>query len=173
MKEPDTRAAVAGVRPDSRIALRRSIIDNLSTVPYALIVEDDALIMMSVVDIIEEAGFRSREATTGDDAKAVVDEHGGSITLLFTDVEKPGSTNGPQLARYVAAKFPDVAIVVCSGRVQPKKKDLPASAVFIAKPFGAQLVYTHLREILPDGNSPNRSSTWPDLVGNRSRSPKP
>jgi len=32
-------------------------VDNLSTVPYALIVEDDALIVMSVVDIIEEADF--------------------------------------------------------------------------------------------------------------------
>jgi CheY-like chemotaxis protein len=129
-------------------------LDIRSTVPYALVVEDDELIMMAVVDIIEEAGFRSRQATTGDAAKAVVDEHGKSITLLFTDVEMPGSTDGFQLARYVAGKFPQIAIVVCSGRMKPEKEDLPESAIFIAKPFSAQLVYNHLREILPDGRQP-------------------
>lgn len=73
-----------------------------STIPYALVVEDDALILMHACDILEKAGFRFYEAGTGDNAKILLADHARSVTLLFSDVEMPGDTNGFALARHVA-----------------------------------------------------------------------
>ncbi|ATI78701.1 response regulator [Sphingobium yanoikuyae] len=126
----------------------------LSTDPYALVVDDDAMILMHASDIVDEAGFRCLEASTGDEAVEVLKKHGGSITLLFTDVEMPGSMNGFALARHVATHWPDVEIVVASGRMSPADGDMPHKATFIPKPFSADLVHNHLREKLPDGKKP-------------------
>ncbi|WP_235518097.1 hypothetical protein [Sphingomonas sp. Leaf208] len=43
----------------------------LSTVPYALVVDDDPLIMMDTTSILEDAGFRFYEAMDGDEAKRI------------------------------------------------------------------------------------------------------
>ena len=39
-----------------------------STVPYALAVDDDPIILMDISGILEDAGFRTREADDGDAA---------------------------------------------------------------------------------------------------------
>lgn len=129
--------------------------DGRSTDPYALVVDDDALVLMNSCDIIEEAGFRFYEAGSGDEAKAVLDDCGASITLLFTDVEMPGETNGFILAHYAAERWPEIEIVVASGRIEPQPGDMPDKATFISKPFNAQVIHDHLREKLPDGKQPD------------------
>ena len=60
------------------------------------------MIPMDACDILGMAGFRFNEAANGDDAKALLAVHADSVTLLFTDVEMPGETNGFALARYAA-----------------------------------------------------------------------
>jgi DNA-binding NtrC family response regulator len=128
--------------------------DDISTIPYALVVDDDALVLINSCDILEEAGFRFYEAGSGDEAKAVLEARGDSITLLFTDVEMPGKTNGFALAHHVAERWPEIEIIVASGRVKPEAGDMPEKATFISKPFSAQVVHDHLRETLPDGKQP-------------------
>lgn len=126
----------------------------LSTEPYALVVDDDAMILMHACDIVQDVGFRSLEASTGDEAIEVLQKYEDSIVLLFTDVEMPGSMNGFALARHVAEHWPDVEIVLASGRMSPADGDMPDKATFISKPFSAELVHNHLREKLPDGKKP-------------------
>lgn len=112
-------------------------------------------VLMSSCDIIEDAGFRFYEAGSGDEAKTVLKDCGENITLLFTDVEMPGETNGFALAHYVAERWPEIEIVVASGRIEPQPGDMPEKATFISKPFNAQVVHDHLREKLPDGKKPD------------------
>jgi len=125
-----------------------------STDPYALVVDDDAIILMNACDILEEAGFRFFEAGSGDEALALLEDSHESITLLFTDVEMPGDTDGFALARHVAQHWPDIEIVVVSGRLKPEAGAMPSKATFISKPFSAQIVHDHLRAMLPDGKKP-------------------
>lgn len=125
-----------------------------STVPYALAVDDDPIILMDICGILEEAGFRCHSADHGDAAKGVLAEHAEGVTLLFSDVEMPGDTDGFALARHVAETWPHIEIVIASGRVKPNEGDMPAKATFIGKPFSASLVRNHLREKLPDGKKP-------------------
>ena len=130
-----------------------------STDPYALVVDDDPIILIDTSDILKEAGFRVYEAVTGDEAKDVLAEHSDNIILLFSDVEMPGATNGFALARYVAERWPAIEIVIASGRVTPEAGEMPEKATFIAKPFNHQMVHNHLREKLPDGKKPEPLKT--------------
>ena len=127
---------------------------NESTIPYALVVDDDPIILMDACGILEDAGFRYYEAGTGDEAKALLEEHADNVILLFSDVEMPGAMNGFVLARHVAEHWPWIEIVIASGRVRPEASDMPEKATFIGKPFNQQMVHKHLRDKLPHGKQP-------------------
>jgi CheY-like chemotaxis protein len=131
----------------------------LSTVPYAIVVEDDPIIMMGTSAILEEAGFRVYESFDGDEAIEVLSKHWQSTVLLFSDVDMPGSMNGFAVARYVAEHWPRIEIVIASGHVKPEPGDMPEKATFITKPFNQQMVMRHLSKILPDERKPEPLKT--------------
>ena len=113
---------------------------------------------MDVAEILEQAGFRTMKAETGDEAMAVLEQHHLDVSLLFSDVEMPGSRNGFALAREVAVKWPYIAIVVASGRLRPGPGELPEGAHLIGKPFSADVVHGHVQEVLPEDRKPGPRS---------------
>jgi DNA-binding NtrC family response regulator len=126
----------------------------LSTVPYAIVVEDDPIIMMETTYILEDAGFRVHESFDGDEAVLLLDTHWESTVLLFSDVDMPGTMNGFALARHVAERWPQIEIVIASGHVSPAEGDMPDKATFLTKPFNQRMVHEHLKAILPDDKKP-------------------
>ncbi|WP_313899084.1 response regulator [Methylobacterium sp. E-041] len=84
----------------------------------------------------------------------LLEQHAAKIVLLFTDVEMPGGPDGFELARTTANRWPDISIVVASGGLKPNPNELPEGAVFLDKPFSANIVHDHLDMILPDGRKP-------------------
>lgn len=122
--------------------------------PNALVVDDDAFIRMDALDILVDAGFSPLEACDADSALKILEEYGDRIQLLFTDVQMPGSRDGFALARECAARWPHISILVASGQAQPGPDDLPETAVFIGKPFSAEIVQERLKETLPDEKQP-------------------
>ncbi len=122
--------------------------------PYALVVDDDGMIRMDAMDILEDARFRTFEASDGDHAVALLAKQEALIVLLFTDVQMPGGRDGFALARETARRWPHISIVVASGQAKPQPGDLPDGALFLGKPFSAQMVHKHLQQILPDGKKP-------------------
>jgi CheY-like chemotaxis protein len=125
-----------------------------STVPYAIVVEDDPIIMMETTYILEDAGFRVYESFDGDEAIVQLAEHSESTILLFSDVDMPGTMNGFELARYVAKRWPHIEIVIASGHMLPAIGDMPDRATFITKPFNQRMVHQHLSQTLPDSKKP-------------------
>lgn len=125
-----------------------------STKPFALAVDDDPIILMDVSAILEDAGFRCHEADDGDAALRLLAGQADGVTLLFSDVEMPGSIDGFALARHVAKEWPWIEIVIASGRIVPEPGNMPDRATFISKPFSAAVVREHLRETLPEGKQP-------------------
>jgi len=123
--------------------------------PCALVVDDDGMIRMDAVDILEEAGFTTFEAASGDKALILLEAHHACLSLLFTDVQMPGEHDGFALARKVSVAYPHISIVVASGRIEPGPADMPVGACFIGKPFSAQIVHRHLHEVLPDEQKPD------------------
>ncbi|WP_296020000.1 response regulator [uncultured Agrobacterium sp.] len=123
--------------------------------PFALVVDDDALIRMDASDILQDAGFRVLDAATPEEALSILEKRGDSVQLLFTDVRMPPSDlDGFYLAQKCAASWPDIRIIIASGQIEPKADDLPEGAVFVRKPFSADVVHDHLLQLLPDGKKP-------------------
>lgn len=102
-----------------------------------LVVEDDPIVRMDVLSIIEEAGFEVIEATNADDAILILEAR-SDISVVFTDIEMPGSMNGLKLAFAVRDRWPPVAIIVASGRIRPHPDEIPQKAAFLRKPFSEQ-----------------------------------
>jgi PAS domain S-box-containing protein len=78
-----------------------------------LVVDDDALIAMSTVDMIEDLGHRVVDASSGNDALAIVSA-AEDIDLIITDYSMPGM-NGAQLAKAVREIRPDLPVLVATG----------------------------------------------------------
>lgn len=109
---------------------------------------------MDACDILSDAGFRPLEAENVDKALSVLEQRAGDITLLFTDVQMPGGRDGFDLARETAERWPDIKILVASGAAKPGPDDLPPNAVFVGKPFSAQVVEARLQRLLSEGEKP-------------------
>ena len=96
-----------------------------------LIVEDELLIRMHAVEMIEEA-FEVVEAASADEAIAIL-EGRFDITVVFTDIQMPGSMDGLKLAAAVRDRWPPIKIVATSGQVKLDPGDLPQGGRFFAK----------------------------------------
>ncbi|WP_246692054.1 MULTISPECIES: response regulator [unclassified Methylobacterium] len=127
---------------------------NASEAPFALVVDDDPLILMETTCILEDAGFRVLEAMNAAQAMRVLAQHHEKVVLMFTDVQMPGDENGFALARHTAEHWPHVAIVVASGERCPAAGDLPEGATFIEKPFSARIARQFVREVMPVDRQP-------------------
>ena len=70
-----------------------------------LVVEDTALIRMSAVHLVLEAGYEALEASDADEAIRILESR-SDIDLVFTDVQMPGSMDGIKLSHYIRDRWP-------------------------------------------------------------------
>jgi CheY-like chemotaxis protein len=114
--------------------------------PVVLIVEDEFLLRMHAVDMIQEAGFEVVEAANADQAIEVLEAR-RDITVVFTDIQMPGSMDGLKLAQAVRGRWPPIKIVATSGHVNVKETDLPDGGRFLPKPYSPHQITGVLREL--------------------------
>ena len=117
--------------------------------PVVLVVEDDFLLRIDAVDMIAAAGFEVVQAGNADEAIEILESR-RDITVVFTDIQMPGSMDGLKLARAVRGRWPPIKIVATSGRDNVGETDLPAGGRFLPKPYSLMEVTGVLRE-LTDG----------------------
>jgi CheY-like chemotaxis protein len=118
--------------------------------PVVLIVEDEFLLRMDAVDMIAAAGFEMVEAGTADQAIEIL-EGRRDISVVFTDIQMPGSMDGLKLARAVRGRWPPIKIVATSGLVNVAERDLPEGGRFVPKPYSPRDIIGVLRELTGGG----------------------
>lgn len=101
---------------------------------------------MDAVDFLEEAGFSVEEAESGREALRILATV-PDLHVLFTDVNMPGDLDGLALAHLVAKDFPSIGLIIVSGHAMLKAHQLPTNAVFLAKPYQAQKVVSHVHQL--------------------------
>lgn len=116
-----------------------------------LVVEDEALARMTLVDVLEDAGFKVIEAAHADEALRVLSAV-TSIDAVIIDVEMPrGSINGFELAQRVRSDRQDIGILIAFGRAAPKAGDLPERSLFLSKPVHPETLVRLLKTLLASG----------------------
>lgn len=119
-------------------------------VPNVLIVEDEMMLRMRAVDIVEDAGFRPVEAINADEAISILESR-SDISLLFTDIQMPGTMDGLKLAHAVHDRWPTIKIILVSGQVNPSDAEKPADSRFFGKPLSNQKMIAALQSMVGSG----------------------
>ena len=110
-----------------------------------LVVDDDALIAMSTVDMLEDLGHQVLEANSGDQALQILatEQH---VDLMITDYSMPGM-NGAQLAKAALDVRPTLPILLATGYA-----DLPSGAGIdlprLAKPYTQDQLAAEIAKVL-------------------------
>ena len=123
---------------------------DLTAVPNVLVVEDEMILRMRAVDIVEDAGFCPVEAVNADEAISIL-EFRSDISLLFTDIQMPGSIDGLKLAHAVHERWPSIKIILVSGHMKPSEAERPADSRFFGKPLGVEQMIGELQAMVGAG----------------------
>src|SRR5213080_4629520 len=115
--------------------------------PAVLVVEDEMVLRMRAVDIVEDAGFNPIEAVNAEQAIAILESR-SDISLLFTDIQMPGTMDGLKLAHAVHDRWPAIKIILVSGQLKPSEAERPADSRFFGKPLGVDQMIAELQAMV-------------------------
>jgi CheY-like chemotaxis protein len=99
--------------------------------PSVLVVEDNPMSRATAIAMFETLGFTVFDAYDGHHALALLEAR-PEIGLLFIDVRMPGMS-GPELAKVVRKRRPDIKLLLTSGYVGPE--GVPSDLPFVPKPW--------------------------------------
>jgi hypothetical protein len=99
-----------------------------------LVVEDVALIRMTIMDMAEQVGFEAAQAGDAREALALLRDD-AAIGILLTDLDLPGMS-GRELVVEALKLKPGLKVIIASGYTNPA--DLPTGMRCLIKPFDMQ-----------------------------------
>jgi len=137
---------VAAIAPASTAAAkRRPIPTGTETV---LVVEDEEPVRKLLRRVLAGAGYTVLLAADGEEALHLLATSEHAPDLLVSDVVLPGRT-GPEIAREVRQRVPDVAVLYISGYTERAAGHTVAiDGPFMAKPFTPEFLAHRVREVL-------------------------
>jgi DNA-binding NtrC family response regulator len=113
-----------------------------------LLVEDDPVQLMEAAAALRDAGYEVAEASTVEVAQAHLAARPEPVAMV-ADVDLVGAPlSGFTLAKAVAARWPELAILIVSGVEWPREQKMPMGARFLRKPFTADGLAEALRAVL-------------------------
>ena len=115
-----------------------------------LVVEDDADVRSTTVELLTQLGYKVFEAADADSALAII-QCGISIDLLFTDVVMPGKLRSPELARLAKERIPSLGVLFTSGYTQNSivhAGKLDDGIELISKPYSSERLSQKVKKVL-------------------------
>ena len=109
-----------------------------------LVIEDEPLLRMMALSVVEEAGFEAVEARDAELAIAILEAR-TDISVVFSDIDMPGSMDGLKLAAAIRDRWPPIEIILTSGHIRVDDESIPAKTVFFTKPYDHAEVASTLR----------------------------
>lgn len=110
---------------------------------YVLVVEDDPILMLSLVEFVEDAGCEAIEVYSVVEAIQILETR-LDIRTVFTDLDMRGSTAGMQLALLIRERWPPLELLMVSS--QPwDQTQVPARGVVLGKPFDRRRIVKALQ----------------------------
>ena len=115
-----------------------------------LVAEDDEGVRATVVELLEELGYRVLKAPDAAAALSII-ESGATIDLLFTDVVMPGQLKSSELARNAKQRMPGIGILFTSGYTENSIVHggrLDPGVQLLSKPYSREQLARKIRHVL-------------------------
>lgn len=115
-----------------------------------LVVEDEALVQDLIENALQEGGFGSQIASSGEKAIELLEgKDGGSYRVLLTDVNLSGILTGWDVARRARELNPDIPVIYMTGHSAEEwsSQGVPKS-LLLQKPFAPAQVVTAVSQLL-------------------------
>jgi PAS domain S-box-containing protein len=138
--------AAAGAAPARKAAPRSELRGNETL----MIVEDERQVCAIARRMLEAQGYRVLEASSGQEALALVRDFAEPIDLLITDVIMPGMS-GKELADAFIAARPKARVLFISGYTDNTILEhgvLEEGVAFVQKPFSQESLAMKVRQVL-------------------------
>jgi CheY-like chemotaxis protein len=140
-----------------------------------LVVEDDAEVRATVVELLTDLGYRVLKAADGQGALAII-QSGLPVDLLFTDVVMPGPVRSTDLAQQAKTLQPGIEVLFTSGYTENAIVHggrLDPGVHLLSKPHRREDLARKLRQLL--NQRPRRQETPPPSpsVPEKPRAPDP
>ena len=100
-----------------------------------------------MADVLTDAGFDVWEAEHADEALAIVKARASDVSLLFTDIHMPGSMDGLALVHHIHQNWPDIRLLIASGKARLDAGDLPPGCHFLPKPYDLASTVDRVRQM--------------------------
>src|SRR5579872_1019329 len=114
-----------------------------------LVVDDEEVIRKYLRAILERESILALEAENASQAMRIVQDLGGRLDLLITDIRMPGAMDGCDLAYAVRRSYPAVPVILISGYFdEASLRNADAGFLFLPKPFSAETVLSAARRVL-------------------------
>jgi two-component system cell cycle sensor histidine kinase/response regulator CckA len=120
---------------------------DLTGVGTVLLVEDEDGVRELAKRALTMRGYRVLDASGGDEALEVLEQHKGEIDLVVTDVIMPGM-DGPALVKEIRATNPGMRVIFMSGFTDEFLNDKPEDFHFIGKPFTLKALTEKVKDVL-------------------------
>ena len=95
---------------------------------------------------LEEAGYNVLEAGSAAEALLILEAR-SDVGVLFTDINMPGAIDGLSLAELVHQRWPQIKLVVTSGRGLPRA--VPDDGRFLSKPYSVDEMTKVISSVSP------------------------
>ncbi|MDP1627769.1 PAS domain S-box protein [Parvibaculum sp.] len=133
-----------------------------------LVAEDDDAVRATVVEMLNDLGYRVLTARDAASALTVL-ESGVPVDLLFTDVVMPGPLKSTDLARKARERLPGIGVLFTSGYTENSIVHggrLDTGVELLSKPYTREALARKVRHVLtlagqrnaPDGGTTTRES---------------
>src|ERR1700681_4786168 len=90
--------------------------------PTVLVIDDEPSVLTALTRLLRPDGIRLLCANSGDQALALLEESGESVSVVMTDYTMPGM-DGADLLHAVSTRWPDITRILLTGNA-----DMPAAA---------------------------------------------
>ena len=130
-----------------------TVVKDLTGHERILLVEDEDNVRAFSARALRATGYEVFEADSGEEALEVLDDIGGQIDLMVSDVVMP-EMDGPALLARVREKLPNLKVIFVSGYAEENvRQDIAddRSVEFLAKPYSLDQINSKVKEVLGKG----------------------
>ena len=117
-----------------------------------LVVEDEGLLRLELAEELTAAGWRVREAGTGEEALrllAQLQAEDDKVDFLVTDIRLGGPVDGWQVAEACRKTWPGLPVIYVSANPIVDTRKV-AGSMFLSKPVDIESLIAHCRRLTMD-----------------------